>query len=471
MNASPSPTHDHRGWSRAQRSLAREHAWEDLEVDGVLPDGLRGTLYRNGPGLFELFDRPYVNWFDGDAALTAFRIGDSAQGASRILESRHLAEERAAGRPIYNAGATKGPRWLKRLGGHGKNAANVHVLHHQGALYGVYAGYQPLRFDPDSLQALGEEAPASIPLKAMSAHHHRVPARKTTYGYGTTHGPGKSVLHVYALPDAGPGAEIAAIKLPEGTVLTHDVAVTDRHLVWFVHPVRIPLPLIGIGLVAPMERMRYRPERGSEIIVLDLDDPTRITRFHVPSFFHFHFAGAFELGDGRIAADFVHFADAGVLQNVANANTRDRDEPIAAVKTSLRRATVDPARESLTTEVIWDMGCEYPRVDPRGVGRPYQHVWMLTGFNTRGYRIGRIDVEEGSAAEFLLPDHVYPDEPVFVPGDRPGAGWVLSQVHDANRDRSGLFVWDAERFPDEPVARCWLDHPVPHTLHGTWVPA
>ncbi len=32
-------------------NLSREHGFEPAQVDGALPDGLRGTLYRNGVGI------------------------------------------------------------------------------------------------------------------------------------------------------------------------------------------------------------------------------------------------------------------------------------------------------------------------------------------------------------------------------------------------------------------------------------
>src|SRR6516162_11848368 len=55
-------------WRRAFRDLPREHGFEPLRVEGRLPEGLRGTLYRTGPSLFSTFGRRYGHWFDGDGA-------------------------------------------------------------------------------------------------------------------------------------------------------------------------------------------------------------------------------------------------------------------------------------------------------------------------------------------------------------------------------------------------------------------
>src|SRR5438552_2992185 len=72
-------------WHHAFRDLPRQHGFERLAVEGRLPEGLRGTLYRNGPSLFSTFGRRYTHWFDGDGALSAVRFdGDGgARGAAR----------------------------------------------------------------------------------------------------------------------------------------------------------------------------------------------------------------------------------------------------------------------------------------------------------------------------------------------------------------------------------------------------
>src|SRR5262245_61994751 len=81
--------------------LTAEHGFEPMRVDGALPEGLAGTLYRNGPALFSSFGARYRHWFDGDGALAAVRFGGGrADGAARIITTRGLAEERRRGRAL-----------------------------------------------------------------------------------------------------------------------------------------------------------------------------------------------------------------------------------------------------------------------------------------------------------------------------------------------------------------------------------
>jgi all-trans-8'-apo-beta-carotenal 15,15'-oxygenase len=48
-------------WNNSLRSVERQHGFEPVEVKGMLPPGLRGTLLRNGPGLLERFGAPYAH--------------------------------------------------------------------------------------------------------------------------------------------------------------------------------------------------------------------------------------------------------------------------------------------------------------------------------------------------------------------------------------------------------------------------
>src|SRR5687767_9186898 len=94
-----------------RRSLPREHGFEPLSVEGRLPADLVGTLYRNGPGIFEAFGRRYAHPFEGDGVISAIRIGaGQALGAARVVVSRGLAEERRKGRVLYGGA---GPWWRR----------------------------------------------------------------------------------------------------------------------------------------------------------------------------------------------------------------------------------------------------------------------------------------------------------------------------------------------------------------------
>src|SRR5262245_48990092 len=259
--ASPS-TLAARLWSA---DLPREHGFEPLSVDGVIPPELRGTLYRHGPGQFGQLGRRYSHPFEADGAVTAIRFADGrAEGASRITASAGLREERAAGKLLYGMSLP----WLRRMrnmaGGRFKNTANTSVMMWQGRLFALMEGSTPTELDPRDLTTLGATDLDGVVVSAFSAHPHRVAARRATYNFGLEYGR-KTKLHAYELPDAGPARHLAAIELA-GPPMLHDFIATETHLVFFVSPVRVHLPSMLLQLGTFTDMFRWKPEHGVDVI-------------------------------------------------------------------------------------------------------------------------------------------------------------------------------------------------------------
>jgi all-trans-8'-apo-beta-carotenal 15,15'-oxygenase len=63
-------------WSAGFRTLDEEHSYRIDEIDGQVPAGLRGTLFRNGSGRNELGGQWFPHWFDGDGMISAIRFDD-----------------------------------------------------------------------------------------------------------------------------------------------------------------------------------------------------------------------------------------------------------------------------------------------------------------------------------------------------------------------------------------------------------
>ena len=137
------------------RSLARPHGFDALRVEGRLPETLRGTLYRAGPGLFERFGQRLTHAFETDGAITAVRLdGRGAQGAARIVESAGYRTEEAAGRFLYNSAAS----WLDRMramrSGSSKSTGNTSTFLWQDRLYALMEGGLPPEMDLATLDTL-----------------------------------------------------------------------------------------------------------------------------------------------------------------------------------------------------------------------------------------------------------------------------------------------------------------------------
>ena len=464
-------------WQRGLRDLPREHGFEPLRVEGRLPDGLRGTLYRNGPALFSTFGRRYGHWFDGDGAVSAVRFDGAggATGAVKIVQSLGLAEERRRRRPHYpNYGTPAPSAWrglLAGLRGELKNTANTSVMIWQGRLYAMVEACRPTELSVEDLSTLGERDLDGAVLHTFSAHPHYVPARRAAYNFGVRYGR-RIELDLFELPDAGPARRLATLPLPGATML-HDFIATERHLVFFVPPLRLRIlrQLVGLGTFG--ENLRWRPQEGTEILVVPIDAPARARRFEVPAFYQWHFAGAFERGD-ELVVDYVRFSDFQSnrwLREIIDGPAR------STIRGTLHRAVIDAAAGRFVDEERAAVGCEFPRVARPGQANRFVYVAAHSGEEAaRGLfdRVARVDVDSGAVESVGLGDGQYPSEPVFVrrPDGRDEAdGWLLTLVYDGASDRSGVAVLEAGALGRGAIARAWFDHHLPFTFHGNFAPA
>jgi len=93
-------------------SLREEHAYQ-AKVEGKLPAELRGTLYRNGPGLFDRGGLRKRNLLDGDGMVQAFRFDDGGvHYRNRFVRTAKFVEEEAAGTFLYPSWSTLAPGGL-----------------------------------------------------------------------------------------------------------------------------------------------------------------------------------------------------------------------------------------------------------------------------------------------------------------------------------------------------------------------
>jgi carotenoid cleavage dioxygenase-like enzyme len=438
-----------------------------MEQEGELPPELRGTLYRNGPGLLRTGGAPYAHWFDGDGAVAAVHFdGRRARGAIRLVRSAGLRREQAAGRMLYGGYGGKSPHPIREyLFERLKNPANTSVALWRGRLFALCEVGPPTELRPDDLSTLGETRLDGVVLGAFSAHPHYVPARKTLYNFGVRY-KRRAWLDLYAL-----GAEarrLASIPLA-GPSFIHDFIATEKHLVFFAPPLRLRLLHLLLGRGSFADNLAWKPELGSEVIVVPIDAPDRPVRITVPAFFQFHFGNAFERGS-EIVVDAVTYSDFQVNRWLGELT---RGVPSWEVKGRFERFVIDPARATMRSEIRHARSCEFPRVAPADQARPYRFAYVAEHSERPGAkrglqdRVAKLDVERGEAQICDFGESTFPSEPVFVP--RPGArgedeGWLLTLVYDAERDASCVAVLDAKH--PEVIARAWFDHAIPFGFHG-----
>jgi all-trans-8'-apo-beta-carotenal 15,15'-oxygenase len=447
------------------RDLAREHGFEPLVVEGKLPRELRGTLYRNGPGLFGQFGTRYTHPFEADGAVTAIRLdGGRATGASKVTPSAGLVEEREAEKMLYGLAVSWPRRLANGLRGRFKNTANTNVMAWQGRLFALMEAGRPTELDPRDLAMIGETDLGGAVGAMFSAHPHRVASRKAIYNFGLEYGR-KTKLHMYELPDAGAARHLGAIELA-GPPMLHDFIATDTHLVFFVSPVRVSVPRILLQIGGFEDMFQWRPQHGTEIICVPIDRPSEPVRFTVDPFYQWHFANAY-VDRFELVIDYVHYPTFDSFYEIGG--FAKGTAPNALAEARYHRARIDLVNNKLRDECVFDRMCEFPTVAPGVEGRTHQVTYLV--LDELG-AIGKLDLATGGLDVHVLPASQRASEPVFVPRAHAIAeddGHVLSLCADAATDRAFLAVYEAKRIAAGPVARVWLDHSVPITFHGTFM--
>jgi all-trans-8'-apo-beta-carotenal 15,15'-oxygenase len=210
--------------------LLDEHDYVIDEVEGRPPDGLTGTLYRNGPGKWEAGGQPLGHIFDGDGMLSMFAIdGEQVRYRNRYVRTNHyLGGLESRGAPERGIGTLKPGGILANALRMPANVANTSVVLHAGELLALWEGGNPHALDPDTLETLGRTNfnGGLRWLGAFSAHPKVDPLTGDLFNFGIEVFP-RPMLRCYRVDPRGRLHHLRDVHIPE-PVFNHDVALTAR---------------------------------------------------------------------------------------------------------------------------------------------------------------------------------------------------------------------------------------------------
>ena len=476
--ASQPSTSIRKAWANAIAQPATEFAPTPLPIlSGNIPEGLRGSLYRNGPARLERGGMQVGHWFDGDGAILGVHFTDAgATGLYRYVQTSGYLEEAAANKFLYgNYGMTApGPiwnQWLKPL----KNAANTSVLPLPDKLLALWEGGNPHALDLQTLETKGTDSLSQLEDGAQFSAHPKVdPKTGEIFNFGIA--PGLIAnLRVYKSDRTGKIIQQNSVPL-DGLPLVHDFALAGQYLVFFVPPVRVNLLPAGIGLSSFSDALEWQPSQATQIIVLDRETLSLVSRSEAEPWFQWHFGNSYADADGSIVIDFVRYPDFQTnqyLKEVATGQTHTK------AKGTLWRSRFNPQTgKAMQFQELLDRSCEFPVVPPQLVGQASPHTYLVVHRDEGDISkelhnaIARFDYKTYSLTIADMGENRYPSEALYAPDAlNPSQGWVLTVVYDGNTDTSEVVVFDGDRLHEEPVCRLVLPAVIPHSFHGKWNPA
>jgi len=446
-----------RGWSGEDREAA------ELRIEGRWPRELRGTLYRNGPGLMSRGGERYRHWFDGDGLVQAWRFEEGrARHQARFVRTAKFEAEQAAGRFLLPALGTAIPPQRPITGPDSLNVANTSVLRVQDRLYALWEGGSAYELDPETLATRGVKTWAPELRGMPFSAHPKVEPDGTVWNFGTS----ARHLSVFRLGADGALREHRMLSLPL-PAMVHDFAVSARHLVFLLAPIGLDRAALRGGQ-SMAASMTWRAGDATRVLVLDKDTLTP-RWYELPASLVFHFANAFEDG-GELVVDYAEAAPLPEFQARIESLMAGRRHRATVSQPRRLRLPLDGGAARLARR---DEAMEFPVVDPRVVGQRHRYVYAPTriaGDERWGFDgVMRLDMDQGRRDRFRFDEDVLIEEQLLVPrpgSAREGQGWLLGLGYDVRRQRSFASVFDAERLGDGPLARAWLPYWVPLGFHG-----
>jgi all-trans-8'-apo-beta-carotenal 15,15'-oxygenase len=440
------------------------------DIEGRVPEGLTGTLYRVGPAKLDLAH----HLFDGDGMVSAVRFGPDGgiHCATRFVRTHKYLAERDATRPAGKGfGTLAGGGRLRnalQFSAAKSNAANTNVMFTAGRLLAMWEAGHPWQLDPTTLETIGEmdfdgALEARLP---FSAHPHWDPATGDIFNFGMAYGRKNSVA-CYRIDRSGRMHKLAEIGVP-APVMNHDFIITDRWLVFCLNPLRMRLMPFLTGQAAFGDALEFHPDEATTILLVPRAGGAPV-RIEAPAWFQFHFAAAYDDGDD-VVIDLARYQR---YQDIAPYLKDFRSGLAATQMPTLWRYRVSPAARRAEGHELSPQGLEFPQVDGRHATGRYRLIYGVFLDSERGLsgRIGRIEPAAGQTDAWDPGAGLPVSEPIFVP--RPGGtaeddGWLVAHVYDPAREATDVVVLDARDLSAGPVCTAHLPVNAGFTFHGAW---
>jgi all-trans-8'-apo-beta-carotenal 15,15'-oxygenase len=455
------------------------------EVEGRLPDHLSGTLYRNGPGLFERDGFRKWTILDGDGMIRATTFANGrARFRNRFVRTTKYTTEAKAGAFLYPTWTTPAPGFLENIPCiPSRSQAGVTPVVKAGTLYAFDELGAPWALDAALLNGERELDPYEGAPEVGPANykaHTKTDGSSGDWILVGQRGQMTPELHVVVKDRTGRQTRHAVHPSPRGSAYFHDFFWADPYVVYHLHPALLsPLPMLA-GLRPFADCLAWKPEQGSLLFVVDSTGARPPVTMEAPASWMWHALNAYVAGN-TIVADFVgydapdHFfgpdaAFRAIMQGRAG---------VARSPGTLRRLTLDLDSRQARLETIAAGQYEFPFIQQRRAGQHHRYGYVASQGADQGWfhdGLARIDTETGTPASFHFGLGHYVGEPVFVtdpdrpfdPGAAEDRGWLIAEVLEGRGGTSFLAVFDVARIEDGPLAKVRLRHHLPFSFHGWW---
>jgi carotenoid cleavage dioxygenase-like enzyme len=465
-------------------SVGREFDRVECPVEGTIPSWLSGTLFRNGPGQFEVDGQSLNHWFDGLAMLRRFRIEDGGVTFSnRFLRSEEYEHVTEKGELKHDQFGTTAPSSIwDRLTGlmnpELTDNASISVDRIGTDPIAITETPHAVGFDAETLETTGRiEQNDGLSLTGSLGHPHYDFDREMVINMGVRFGRTSEYVLFERPTDSHIRRKIGGFEIDRPAYF-HSFGLTDQYAILIEPPFR--LNRTALLRDRPfIENYSWDDEAASRFLIFDRQSGEVVSTPRVDPCFVFHHVNAFEEpASSTVVVDVIAFENSEVIQSLSLDRLRSREEPVPGGE--LRRYYLPVKNGGIKEQTLFDGPMEFPMINYRAVTtQPYRYLYAAghTDSPATGLLncLVKCDLETESQTVWSEPG-VYPSEPVFVarkPAPEPGEstteeddGVILSVLLDTRVDRSALLILDAASFSE--LARVELPTVFPFGFHGQW---
>jgi all-trans-8'-apo-beta-carotenal 15,15'-oxygenase len=471
-------------WQGGYESLTQEFDYWIDEIEGKIPTELRGTLFRNGPGLLDINGKRLHHPFDGDGMISRITFNNGrAHFRNRFVQTSGYLAEKKAKKILYRGvfGTQKPGGWLGNIFNFEiKNIANTNVIYWGGKLLALWEAAEPHRLDSQTLETIEKEYFNGVLStgEAFSAHPRFDPSCKQDNDepclVNFSIKPGLSTkITIFELNLAGEIIRKQSHYVP-GFCFIHDFVITPNYCIFFQNPVQFnPLPF-ALGIASAGQCIKFLKNQPTQIIVIPRQaktEPEKLKILETNSGFIFHHVNAFEVED-EIVIDSICYDSLTEVEPNSDYRKTDFD---ANAPGQIWRFHVKLKENKVERQLIESRACEFPTINPNNAARKYRYLYIGAADNQTGnaplQAILKIDLESEDRQLWSAAPRGFVGEPIFVP--RPNSqqeddGWLICLVYNAEYQRSDVVILDAQDLQKGAIAKLHLKHHIPYGLHGSF---
>ncbi|GAB6018635.1 hypothetical protein CHUAL_000316 [Chamberlinius hualienensis] len=502
----------------------------DGRVSGKIPDWLKGTFLRVGPGVYELGPHKMNDWMDGYSVINAFHLhGDNkATYQRRHLQSDSFTKGLKAKKPVateFGSYSHPDPQkgFISRMvnsivPGDMTDNCNLNIYPCQGGFVVATETCFTRVIDPHTLETKDKIDLNKLASINTTTCHPHIANDGSLLNVGCNFLSGLKYT-IYKTPSgSGQGAKVMDGTSVVNTISPswkasygyfHSFGVTDNYIVFVEQPQlvsSVKLATSQINKRAFKDCMDWTPDEKVKFFIIEKATGQKLkTTYHAAPFFTLHHINCYE-EDDHVIVDLIAFQTSEVLslfnlEKLASGTVEAKDIPTPKrwvlplpkkldgatsgnlVTLKNTKATAETLKDGVvfcTPECIFDFGgvggFDLPRINyKRNNGKPYRYVYG-TGFIETGLTKNSLckgDITTRKVELWNAGNDFYCGEPAFIPS--PNAqdeddGVVVAGVCSGKADKEDyMIVLDGKSFKE--IARISVPVRVPIGTHGIFISA